>query len=152
MTAKQEIQVALIDTAYDLEIENGDFTNEPGLDTALWISLFTDARASATQVTVPQHRRGWLGNIASSVENRELGGLLWLVNQRRLNQDTLNEVVDFARKALQWLTDDGIAINVEVSGAIIPRSGIQLTIVVTSPDGSTETHYVPLWEETADVN
>lgn len=137
---------------FDIAIENGDLKATDGLDTAIWVSLFTDARASAEQIFIPEDRRGWLGNLGSPVENRQLGSFLWLAEQRRLNQGTLNEIVDYARKALQWMVEDEICINVSVTGEIVPPFGIQLNIDITSKEGVTETHYVKLWEFTANGN
>ena len=64
----------------------------------------------------------------------------------------MNRVVEFARQALQWLIDQGQAKTVEVSGAIIPKEGIALNIVITSFSGKIENHYVKLWENTQDGN
>lgn len=133
---------------FDLSIVDGDIEGTPGFDTAIWVSLFSDARATASQVVIPEYRRGWPGNLVSTVNGRDLGGLLWLVDQRRLNQKTLNEAVDYTRGALNWFLEDGIAQNVEVDGEIVPASGIQLNVTITSFNGDTETHYVKLWEVT----
>ena len=129
----------------------GDFEAEDGLDSALYVSLLTDARADASQVIDAGRRRGWLGNTVNPVDGRQLGGLLWLVEQGRLNTDTLNAAVSFARSSLDWMVEDGLAKNVTVTGEIVPRSGIALTITVTTPDGSTETRYIKLWEVTGDA-
>jgi len=137
---------------FDIPIENGDLAGVEGFDTAIWVSLFTDARAPESIVKKPEDRRGWLGNLASPVEGRDLGGLLWLTDQRRLNQDALNEVVDYARQSLNWFVEDSIAKSIEVSGEIIPLQGIRLTIIIETPDGNTVTHYVPLWEVTGNAN
>jgi phage gp46-like protein len=133
---------------FDFDIENGDIKSVEGFDTAIKVSLFTDARAPEAKVTKPENRRGWMPNLASPVENREMGGLLWLTEQRRLTQDSLNEAVDYARKSLLWFVQDGLAKDVTVTGEIVPRQGISLTIVITTLDGRTDTHYVPLWEVT----
>lgn len=140
------------DGRFDIVIENGDIANEDGFETAIYVSLFTDARAPESKVIRPENRRGWLGNIASPVEGRELGSLLWLAEQRRLNQGTLNEIIDYARQALAWFVEDEIAKSIEVSGEIVPRSGIALTINITATDGKTETYYVPLWEATGSAD
>jgi phage gp46-like protein len=137
---------------WDLSISNGDLEGVEGFDTAIFSSLLTDARAPESIVLKPENRRGWMGNLASTVDGRDFGGLLWLVNQRRLTQETLNEAVDYARQALDWLVEDGLASNIEVTGTIVPRSGITLEIVITSPEGETVTHYVPLWEVTGNAN
>lgn len=133
---------------FDVAIENGDLKAVDGLDTALYVSLLTDARANDQQIPVPEYRRGWIGNIASPVEGRQLGSLMWLVDQRRLTQTTLNEVVDYARKSLQWMLEDDVCVNVEVTGSIVPTQGIRLNITMTSKEGITESRYVDLWKQT----
>ena len=145
---KRDIKLTLSNNVFDIAIEDGDLASEEGFDTAIYTSLFTDSRASESQVLAPENRRGWLGDLASDVEERQLGGLLWLAEQRRHNQDTLNEVIDYSRKSLNWMVEDNIAQKIEVSGEIIPRSGIALDIVITSPKGFTSNHYVPMWEVT----
>lgn len=134
--------------AFDFSIENGDIQRTDGLETAIWVSLFTDARATEAQVLIPEYRRGWPGNALSSVPGRQLGGYLWLVDQRRLTQSTLNDAIDYARGALDWFLVDNIARSVIVDGEIVPRSGIQLSITITSYLGVTKTYYVNLWEVT----
>jgi len=136
------------DGTFDISVENGDLANEDGFDTAIWVSLLTDARAPESKVLRPENRRGWIGNTASLVENRDLGGLFWLVEQRRLTQDTLNETIGYVRQALAWFVEDGIAVNVAVSGEIVPRSGIRLAVSITSKEGVTETRYFNIWEVT----
>jgi len=146
--------VALVQNAttgiYDVILDtNGDLKGTDSFDTALIVSLFSDARASQTQVAVPQNRRGWLGNVAPPIEGYEMGSLLWLVYQERLTQNVLNAAVDFARQCLEWLVVQGMAQSIDVSGEIVPSYGIALTIVITSLTGQTETRYVKLWENTA---
>ena len=137
---------------FDISIDSGQIEQEDGLETAIWVSLFTDARADSSQVARPEYRRGWPGNLVSQVEGRQLGGLLWLIDQRRLTQGTLNAAIDYARGALSWMVTDGLLLSVEVSGAIVPRYGIQLNVVLTSRSGATETKYVKLWEATINAN
>lgn len=133
---------------FDIAIEDGDIKSVDGLETALYVSLFTDARATEKQVFVPEYRRGWIGNLASLVDGRQLGSLLWLIDQRRLTQTTLNEVVDYARKSVQWLVEDGLCIRTAVSGSIVPGQGIRLNVEITSQEGVTESRYVDLWRKT----
>ena len=137
---------------FDIDIESGDLKSEDGFDTAIYISLLTDARAPESKVAQPEHRRGWVGNSVSPVEGREIGGLLWLAEQRRLTIDTLNEVIDYAQKSLNWFVEDGLAKKVETTGEIIPRTGIELTVTITSFAGIVTNHYVQLWEVTGNAD
>jgi phage gp46-like protein len=134
-----------------VNFNDGDFTEEDGFDTAILISLLTDARAPDDRVLIPEKRRGWMGDLESPVENRSLGGFLWLIDQRRLTVDTLNDSINFAQLALNWFVEDGIAKSVTVSGDIIVKKGIQLLIVITSILGKTSSHYVNLWELTGNA-
>lgn len=137
---------------FDIPIENGDLAGVDGFDTMIYVLLLTDARAPDSIVSKPENRRGWIGNLVSPVPDRDLGGLLWLTDQRRLNQGALNEVIDYARKSLNPIVEDGLAISIVVTGEIIPLQGIKLKITINTPDGNTVTHYVPLWEVTGDVS
>ena len=147
--------IALIrqtDGSYSIDFENGDFKLVEGFDTLITLILFSDARAPANRVPNPEHRRGWIGDLASRVQGRTFGSLLWLLDQKRLTQDTLNESINFAQIALNILVQDGICSAVAVDGEIVPRSGIRLTILITSNIGVTTTHYVELWEITGSDN
>ena len=145
------IDVKLIEDGsglYDLSLDGGDFAGVEGFDTAIQVSLFSDARAPDDKVSKPENRRGWMLDLESPVVDRKVGSLLWLVSQSRLTQSTLNSAVTYARDALNWFVIDGIAKDVAVSGVIVPRTGIALDIIITTLDGRTEVHYVPLWEVT----
>ena len=133
----------------DFDIEDGDLKHEDGFDTAIWISLFTDARATESQVLIPEHRRGWLADILS-INNRKLGGYLWLIDQSRLVQKTLNEAIDYARKSLEWMLEDDICEQINVTGSLVPKLGIQLNIQIISKYGVTSNKNVKLWEVTGD--
>ena len=135
---------------FDFDIDNGDIKSEDGFDIAIWISLFTDARASASQVSIPEYRRGWIGEISSIIPDRQLGGHLWLIDQRRIVQKTLNDAIDYCNKSLQWLIDDNICSRISVNGSLIPKLGIKLTIDIISNKGMISTKNINLWEITGD--
>lgn len=138
---------------YDLQLDSsGQIDTVEDFTTAITVSLFSDARAGETEVSLPEFRRGWIGDLALPAEGRKYGSLLWLLQQERLTQTTLNRAVDYARLALQWLVDEGLAVNVAVSGEIRGASGIILKIVVTSVGGDTQTQYVNLWENTKNAD
>lgn len=136
--------------SFTIDFENGDFKLTQGFDSLIRNILFSDARAPEDRVLIPEKRRGWMGDLASRVEGRNSGSLLWLLDQGRLDSTTLNESIIFSQQALNILVEDGFCNNVEVTGAIVPRSGIRLTIIITSLIGETTNHYVNLWRQTGD--
>lgn len=144
------IDVKLTQDAYgffDISFANGQIESVNGFETAIYASLFTDARASSSQILDPGGRRGWLGNINYD-NDRQLGGLLWLVDQRRLTQNTLNDAIDYAYKSLIWMREDGLVSDIEVEGDIVPREGIQLTVTIIAKKGAVSEYLINLWELT----
>ena len=133
---------------WTLGITDKDLTPEDGFDTAIAMTLFTDARAPDSAVAIPEKRRGTMLDLVSPVEGRLHGSLLWLVDQSKLTQDTLNTSVNYAQLSLQWFIDDQIATSILVTGEIVPRSGIRLTVVFTAQSGKVSTHYFNLWQQT----
>lgn len=136
---------------YDFSFTNGDFTTVDSFDTSLTVSLFADARASASQVPRSELRRGWWGNqFDDEFPLYELGSKLWLLNQARRTQDTLNSAIDFARNALQWLVDKNHAKKVDVTGSY-ETEGIRLAITIDRGNSIVESRYYDLWNNTGSV-
>lgn len=96
---------------------------------AVVISLFCDARAGTDFSDDP---RGWWGDVLSAISGDTTGSLLWLISRAKNIQETLNEVQDYAEKALKWLLDDGIAKVLTVT-ATGKKEQLQLAIII---DGS----------------
>jgi phage gp46-like protein len=132
---------------YDLVIKDADFASAKGFETAIATSYFTDARANAVQVQEAQNRRGWVGNILYLDIQRELGGLLWILDQARNTEDTRNSARSFAEGSLQWMPDDNVARSIQV---IVKETSPRITEIftnITTVD-NTVLRYVTLWRDT----
>jgi len=137
---------------FDFEIENGDFKFTQGLDSAILTSLFLEKRADKSEVPRPELRRGWIGNLSNQDPTFEKGSKLWQLEQARLNQDSLNKAVNEAQLSLQWLVDDGLYIEIRVSGEIRRASdSIRLQIVFVQSASETETRFFDLLINTGDT-
>ena len=88
------------DNIYDISFENGDFKLTDGFDTAIVLSLFTDARADSSEVSEPILRRGWIGNEQNENEDDNFGSKIWLLEQARTNEDTSNRSTTYSQDAL----------------------------------------------------
>lgn len=136
---------------FTIGITGGDLTLEDSFETAIFISLFTDAEAPEGTVPTPESSRGWMGDLVSTVDGRKIGSLLWLLDQSRLIPDTLNKSINYAQLALKWFVEDGIARSVTVTGTLEPRLGVRLKITIVAISGVTTNYYVNLWETTANA-
>jgi len=135
------------DGSYDIEVEDGRLKEAGGFETAIPISLFTDTRAPSSRVPDARRRRGWIGNLPSADTGRELGSLLWLLDQARVVNDTLNEARDFAQGGLDWLLEDGALSEVRVAVDRLSTREIAIFVTLVRPDNSVA-EYSTLWRRT----
>ena len=138
------------DGLYDIQIDGADFASAEGFETAIPTSLFSDARASSIQVENAKDRRGWVGNVLFIDIDRELGGLLWTLDQVRITENILNFAKTFAQDSLQWMLDDNIAKNIFVSVEKVSDRSIKIFTNITTIDNQVQ-RYVTLWKKT-DIN
>jgi len=105
---------------YDFTVmPSGDFATDSTIENPLNASLFTNARADASEVPIAKDRDGWFGNELYETIGHQFGSKLHLLKQRRFKEETKNIVIDYIRKGLQWLIDDGIVKNINVSATLI---------------------------------
>lgn len=108
------------------------------LATSVLISLFTDRTADPDDplpaATQPDDPRGWWGDLGA---DKPIGSKFWLLERAKLTQATANSAVDYAKEALQWLVDDGVAASVDATAQIVEPDELILTPVITQPDGKT---------------
>lgn len=138
------------DLSYDLEFENGDFIIDDGLETALVVSILSDRRADNSQVSQRELRRGWIGDLVTTLPGFKLGSHIWLSEQARITQETLTTIQDSAEKSLDWMFSAELITEVEARASITTKSSILLLITVTSPNGSVSTKAFNLWKRTID--
>lgn len=121
------------DGLYDLVKVGVDYSHVDSIESACLIALFTDARADASLVDSPAGRRGWIGNILND-NGRELGGLLWTLDQSRITQDIINKAEDYANEAVGKLVEDGICKKIIAS--VVTMATGQIDISIEFIDGS----------------
>jgi len=123
------------------------YGNGGALEAAIWVSLFTDAMADPGDLTpdLGSDRRGWWFD-TDQPSGFRMGSQLWLQMRAKKNERTRLLVENEARAALQWLIDDGIAIDVAVTASFPDRPADAIAIVVTTtePDGKSRDWKVDL--------
>ena len=113
---------------WDIDFADGDFEMTNGLDTALYLSVFGEKRASASQVTEPTLRRGHFTNEFSNIEGYEVGCLLWLYTKQAANTErNLSLAQDAVIDGLKWMIEDKIISETKVI-ATRTKTGIDLKV------------------------
>lgn len=133
----------------DLVLSGADLKPELSLNTALLISLFTNARADqdARLPTEDSDRRGWWGDTFAEVPGDRIGSTLWLLRREKLTEQLRARAEREVERALLWLVQDGIAAGVEVSSEIQKPDRLALLIIVERPDASrVEFDFALVWE------
>ena len=132
---------------YDINFNaSGDIETDQTLDTAIIMSIFEEARASANEVPASNKRRGWLGN--ETTPAFEQGSKSWEFEQERVTGSILAELGVVINNSLQKLVDEGIAVSVKTNTPFL-RNGIVVVSVDIGRDGSQiERKFFDLWENT----
>jgi phage gp46-like protein len=132
---------------------DGGVADDPGLASAVLLSLFLDRRAEADDLVdgaglfAPGAggalfaRRGWVGDalsIPGAAPGDRIGSRLWLLARAKQVDETLRLAEDYAREALDWLVADGLAAEVAVAAAWIARGVMELTVTVSPPAGDQQ--------------
>lgn len=138
----------------DFLFSENDLESEDGLFTAALISLFTDRRAYDDDVLPdPQSddRRGWWGDLASTeVDGDQIGSRLWLLERSKVLPEILTRAEEYAREALEWMVEDGIAAKVEVFAerqGSVEAPVLALKVEIYKVDGQVEAmEFSTQWE------
>ncbi len=133
---------------YDMSITNGDFTGIDGLDTAILMSFLIDKRAESSEVGEPSARRGWIGNEQNEDTEYEVGSKLWLLEQARVTQSTVNKSIDFSDDCVSWFIEDQLLKAIQVTGNVVGQQNITDNVTFVRFDNSSFSKQFDLWENT----
>lgn len=114
---------------------NQDLLRDPGLETAVLISLFSDQRA-ADEDTLPDRadtKRGWWGD---SLTDTKIGSKIWLLSRSKITNETRANLEQYSREALEWLINDGVADSVTATSTRNGLYRIDTTIEIKKLDNS----------------
>lgn len=101
------------------------------LSRAVVISLFTWRRADTEDVYDGSNKYGWWGDTYPVEPGDKIGSKLWQLLRRKLTDDVIAEVEEVSRDSLQWMIDDGICSNVDVSVERSEINRVNISVVLT---------------------
>ncbi|WP_334472977.1 phage GP46 family protein [Arsenophonus sp. PmNCSU2021_1] len=116
---------------------NTALPDQERLRRAVMISLFTWRRAEPDDNTDTPF--GWWGDTWPTVQNDRIGSRLHLLKRSTLTNQTVQKAKEYIAQSLTWMTDDGIALRVDVD---VVRTGIDkltATVTLTLPDHNIKT-------------
>lgn len=119
----------------DLVRGTGNLETDEGLESAVVVSLFSDARASAEDgLDAGADRRGWWGEAYLDDPSIAFGSKLWLIHRKGKAVPQLQiQAVKWAEDALKWLITAGVASSVKASTTKLRPDVLLLTIEIQRP-------------------
>ena len=120
--------------AGDICVVGADLEDDNTLETAIILSLFTDARVREDELPAGHTwRRGWWGDDVDDGPDTT-GSKLWTLRRSKATPDLLVRARAFCVEALRWMIRDGVAVAVNV-GTSYPRPGaLQILVSIVEPD------------------
>ena len=114
----------------DVRLDGADLEREDGLRTAVILSLFSDARALSGDIPEDEDPRGvWTD--ALGTDGDRYGSRLWLLQRSKQTSDVPVLAVEYAREALEWMVEDGVADRVEVSAEWARRGWLRIAPAIS---------------------
>ncbi|HAI2081287.1 bacteriophage V tail protein [Escherichia coli] len=104
------------------------------LTCAVIISLFTWRRAGRDD-DEPQIF-GWWGDTWPAVQNDRTGSRLYLLRRSKLTNKTPQLARDYAREALVWMVEDGVAARLDINAVRTGTDSLALAITIYQRDGN----------------
>ena len=134
---------------FDLPVRKGDLVGDASLGTEIMVSLFTDVRAEKDELP-PEYSdlRGWWADALLSMQGDEqgTGSKLWLLRRQKQLESVLVQAEAYARSALQWLIDEGLAGAVSVTAENPAQGTLVLTVSITRSSPSVVQRVTDVWQ------
>lgn len=115
----------------DLSIINGEIEIDDTIQSAIIVSLFTDARIQDS-IESDVDRRGFWGDAQIDDDRETTGSLLWRLERSTITDTAIEDRKRYCSDALRWLISDGIAdtIDVFVDRSSTNVNGLKTTIKI----------------------
>lgn len=132
-----DITFDFLEGALDLALLDGDLVTDDGLRTAVALTLLCDRRAEPDDI-IPDgtdNRRGWWADAIADQGGDKWGSRLWLLDREKTLPEVRTRAEAYAREALEWLLDDGVAAEVDVTAETLDREVLWLLVIIKRGDG-----------------
>lgn len=118
----------------DLTVQDRDLERDPGLETAVIVSLFSNRRAdSLDELPDPSgSSEGWWGD---AVSENPVGSKLWLVGREKLQPtEVIPRAEQYAKEALAWMIEDNVASEITATAIRYSIDTLRLDLSIIRPE------------------
>ena len=132
------------DGQFDLSFENGDLQLGESLESAVVISIGSDARVAEKKFEKELRDDGWWGE--PTIDGDKWGSLLHTLFKRKNDSNTLLLTRQYVEDSLKWLVEDGVVKSIDVD-VKKNESGENILITLSNGSGSQDSRFEFLWNE-----
>lgn len=131
----------------EIEIEGGEVTLTPGLDTAAYLSLFGgNWKDDGSQ----NNRQTWWGNLDEAEPSRRYRSeTQFLLGTIPAIPRNLRRIEDAATRDLQWLQDESVASSVSVSASLVGLNRVKIDVIIRAEGDESQFSYTENWRASA---
>ena len=125
----------------EIEVRRGRVTMRPGLENAVYLSLFG---GNVRDDGRDENTHNWWGNVVESRPERRIRSeTQYLLNTLSAIPRNLRRIEDAIRRDLEWMVESDLATELEVSAVITAPKRIA---IVARVDGDTTLAFEKTWE------
>lgn len=125
-----------------IDESGADISSDEGLETAVIISLFTDARAGDEELPPNEKsKRGWWGDSIADATEDKIGSKLWLLFREKELKEVAVRAKEYVQEALEWMIETKIANKIEVDSELLGNGILGLQIRIYRPGKTELTEY-----------
>jgi len=133
-----DIRLEITESGGDLALNGFDLDRDDGLESAVVMSLFTDARCLPEQIPDKDgNPRGYWGDSYATEDGDNTGSLLWLLKREKRVNRVLNQARDYCQQALAWMVADQIASRVDVNTEYLESGVMMIRANIYRPTGDS---------------
>ncbi len=140
------------ETGFDLVLGAQGLEVDDGIETAVLLSLFTDAPAADDELAIAgltrEQNRGWWGNDFPDVDGDVWGSKLWLLQRAKRTDETLARANGYARDAVAWMITDGVASKIPIAASWYGRTGFLVLDCQCYRPGDLQPRWRRVWNAT----
>lgn len=118
----------------DIALDANDLAIDLSLETAVFISLFTDKRALVNN----ELQRGWWADSYADNEGDEIGSKLWLLSREKVIPLVKIRAKEYSEKALMWLKEDGLVKDFKVEIESLRHDALKIKVTLFLSNNSNE--------------
>lgn len=120
---------------------------ENELESSVLFSLFSNQYISAEELNSENSLGGWWGDlITPETKIKRLGSKIYIMLRDKLLPDTKDKLKTYIEEALQWLIDDGVAVNLLVDVQKLTETSLASSVEIVRPQGKKNQKYEFVWK------